>query len=153
MLTIPHINSPTHLSSLSLLSSLPLEPLMLTIRFDGTVNRETRSNLFVRFLNLIPVMDLPYVSTHNRTNELIHFFHLITNSFYSCFFLSDFFIFFIFFSVFFSFQFYSYFYLMRLIYIYFFLPFFNLVTRVGSEHDNKNKFHPSRPITRPNSTR
>ena len=34
---------------------------MLTVRFDGTVDRETRSNLFLRFIKLIPVMDLPYV--------------------------------------------------------------------------------------------
>lgn len=39
-----------------------LEPLMLTIRFDGQIDRETRSDLFLRFIKLTPVMDLPYVS-------------------------------------------------------------------------------------------
>jgi hypothetical protein len=39
-----------------------LEPLLLTVRFDGEVNKAIRSNIFERFVNITPAMDLPYVS-------------------------------------------------------------------------------------------
>jgi hypothetical protein len=39
-----------------------LEPLLLAVRFDGEVDRATRSDIFSRFVNITPAMDLPYVS-------------------------------------------------------------------------------------------